>query len=151
MAITTQKLTPLPKGTSRDCQVAPVQVTTLDGQCHRHSWPGHPTAPATRGHYEDQTMPLTVLGNLALNFPREKESGGRCMTSLGELSCRMESTWKHPRHPGGNDCNYGESFLCRTSSRLRRCRVMTYRLFNPETFKTMVVLPKGYHEVCGQN
>lgn len=37
MAITTQKRTPLPKGTSRDCQVAPVQVTTLGGQCHHQT------------------------------------------------------------------------------------------------------------------
>lgn len=33
VAITTQKRTPLPKRTSRECQVVPVQVTTLGGHC----------------------------------------------------------------------------------------------------------------------
>lgn len=71
------------------------------------SGPEHPTAPATHSDHEDQTMPLTVLGNLALNFSREKESWGRCMTSLGEFSCRIEITWKHPRHPEEMTANYG--------------------------------------------
>lgn len=71
------------------------------------SGPEHPTAPATHSDCEDQTMPLTVLGNLALNFSREKESWGRCMTSLGEFSCRIETTWKHPRHPEEMTANYG--------------------------------------------
>lgn len=63
----------------------------------------------------------------------------------------MESAWKHPRYPGEMTANCGGSFPYRTSSRLGQCRVMTYRLFSPDTFKTMVVLPKGYHEICGQN
>lgn len=68
-----------------------------------NSYPRSPTAPATCVHCEDQTMPLTVLGNLALNFSREKESWGRCMTSL-RLQLQDEEYLETPKTCRRNDC-----------------------------------------------
>lgn len=72
-----------------------------------NSYPGRPTALATCSHCEDQTMPLTMLGNLALNFPREKESWGRCMTSL-RVQPQDEEYLETPKMSRRNDCQLME-------------------------------------------
>lgn len=148
VAIMTQKRTPSPRGPQGTLRCPCAGDHPGWSVPAPNSWQGHFTSPPTHGHCEDQSVPLLCLES------RHWTSQGKRKVEEGAWPDWESSAagWRVPRNIQGIQGTWlptleGVSLVIFQQT----VQDDDQQALCPDTFTTMVVVPKAYQELCGQN